>query len=112
MWNYFWASSGICINSNGPEINEAENVSESKGPYTGDMQAQAGICPRCKDDHEGDDCVEYARSQGFIAGRHSRDGLRRALDTISLWPFDIMGDCIADARHIARKALEDDGEGK
>lgn len=45
-------------------------------------------------------------------GRASRDGLRRALDEISLWPFDIMGDCVADAKHIAKKALEADGEGK
>ena len=78
----------------------------------GEMQAQAGICKRCLDDHEGDDCVGYARSQGFISGRRSRDGMRRALDTISLWPFDVMGDCVRDARHIAKKALEADGEPK
>ena len=35
----------------------------------GQMQAQAGICQRCFDDHEGNDCVGYARSQSFIAGR-------------------------------------------
>lgn len=35
----------------------------------GEMQAQAGICKHCLDDHEGDDCVGYARSQGYIAGR-------------------------------------------
>lgn len=53
-----------------------------------------------------------AHAEGVKAGRASRDGLRKALDTISLWPFDIMGDCVKDARHIAKKALEADGEGK
>ena len=30
-----------------------------------------------------------------------------ALRTIEAWPFDFMGDCVADARALARKALEE-----
>ena len=31
-----------------------------------------------------------------------------ALRTIEAWPFNIMGDCVADARALARKALEEE----
>ncbi|HUX03242.1 MAG TPA: hypothetical protein VMY35_19950 [Phycisphaerae bacterium] len=38
--------------------------------------------------------------------------LREALTTISEWPFDIMGDCVADARRLAAEALAaKEGEG-
>lgn len=37
------------------------------------MQGQARICQRCYDDHEGDDCVGYARGQGVIAGRKAAE---------------------------------------
>jgi len=43
-------------------------MTDDKGAEEG-MQAQAGICKRCFDDHEGDDCVGNARSQGLIDGR-------------------------------------------
>ena len=33
--------------------------------------------------------------------------MERALRTIEAWPFNIMGDCVADARALARKALEE-----
>lgn len=33
--------------------------------------------------------------------------MERALRTIEAWPFDFMGDCVADARALARKALEE-----
>ena len=34
-----------------------------------------------------------------------RNGLRAALETIRDWPFDIRGDCVADARRLADSAL-------
>jgi len=36
--------------------------------------------------------------------------MERALRTIEAWPFNIMGDCVADARALARKALGADDE--
>lgn len=36
----------------------------------------------------------------------SCERLRRALELIAAWPFDIMGDCVADARRVAKAALE------
>ena len=31
--------------------------------------------------------------------------LRKAMETIAAWPFDIKGDCVADARQLAQEAL-------
>ena len=38
--------------------------------------------------------------------------LRAALTTIRDWPFDVRGDCVADARKLAQAALRLDGEVK
>ena len=34
------------------------------------------------------------------------DALEAALRTIEAWEFDFMGDCVADARKVARDALD------
>ena len=73
-------------------------MTDDKGPYF----------HRCGTVGERCNCKLCAYEEVFAAGRASRDGLRRALDTIRLWPFDIVGDCVKDARHIASKALEAD----
>ena len=36
--------------------------------------------------------------------------LRAALETIAAWSFDIMGDCVADARSLAQEALKTEDE--
>lgn len=70
------------------------------------------------------DCRMYRRGEAntdlIIAGANGMPGLleenrklREALALIEEWPFDIMGDCVADAQGVARKALaQAEGEPK
>lgn len=60
----------------------------------------------------GDKCKRSAYEQGFLDGRGSRDGLRKMVQMVADWPFDIMGDCVGEAKYLARNALKADGEGK
>jgi len=59
----------------------------------------------------GDKCKRSAYEQGFLDGRGSRDGLRKALEDLRDCNWSIgIGDRMDPVREIARKALEADGE--
>ena len=75
----------------------------------------AWTCPECGIDvtsgrHYQLDCLAHQLAQrdernAALEARALR--MERALRTIEAWPFNIMGDCVADARALARKALEE-----
>ena len=66
---------------------------------------------------ESVDCLrrQLETARAALAQRDERNAalearalrMERALRTIEAWPFNIMGDCVADARALARKALEE-----
>jgi hypothetical protein len=55
--------------------------------------------------HERTRAEADANAKLIVCAVNSHADLLEALETIAAWPFDIRGDCVADARKLAQAAI-------